>query len=246
MKDKIHIASCSFGKDSIATILIALENDEPLDKVVFSEVMYDKKRGISGEHPEHIKWVYDVAIPKLESMGIKVDVIRHPDRDYLYYFHHRRTRGKQAGKKNGFPLGGMCDINKLKLVPIREYAKQFADYDIIWYIGIAKDESKRLERLNPNKVSLLEKYGYTEDMAKAKAEEYGLLSPIYNHLNRTGCWFCPNTNMVSFARFRKEYPSLWQELMELGKDTETCTRNFRYSMPIEEVNKRLDKYEAIL
>ena len=26
-----HIASCSFGKDSIATILLAIENNEPLD-----------------------------------------------------------------------------------------------------------------------------------------------------------------------------------------------------------------------
>ena len=36
-----YIASCSFGKDSIATILLALENNEPLDRAVFSEVMFD-------------------------------------------------------------------------------------------------------------------------------------------------------------------------------------------------------------
>lgn len=40
-----YIASCSFGKDSIATILLALEHDEPLDRVVFSEVMLDQLRG---------------------------------------------------------------------------------------------------------------------------------------------------------------------------------------------------------
>jgi diphthamide synthase (EF-2-diphthine--ammonia ligase) len=34
-KPKKYIASCSFGKDSIATILLALENGEPLDGVVF-------------------------------------------------------------------------------------------------------------------------------------------------------------------------------------------------------------------
>lgn len=42
------IASCSFGKDSIATILLALEHGEPLDRVVFSEVMFDHERKISG------------------------------------------------------------------------------------------------------------------------------------------------------------------------------------------------------
>ena len=46
-----HIASCSFGKDSLATILLALEHGEPLDEAVYCEVMFDKT--ISGEVPEH-------------------------------------------------------------------------------------------------------------------------------------------------------------------------------------------------
>ena len=29
-----YIASCSFGKDSIATILLAREHNEPLDEIV--------------------------------------------------------------------------------------------------------------------------------------------------------------------------------------------------------------------
>lgn len=52
MSQPTYIASCSFGKDSIATILLALEHDEPLDRVVFSEVMFDHARNISGEIPE--------------------------------------------------------------------------------------------------------------------------------------------------------------------------------------------------
>lgn len=84
-KPKIHIASCSFGKDSIATILLALENNEPLDRVVFSEVMFDHSRNISGELPEHIEWVYSTAIPRLEEMGIKVDVVK-AEKDYLHFF----------------------------------------------------------------------------------------------------------------------------------------------------------------
>ena len=56
-RKNIYIASCSFGKDSIATILLALENKLPLDVVVYSEVMYDNTRGISGEFPEHREWI---------------------------------------------------------------------------------------------------------------------------------------------------------------------------------------------
>ena len=92
-KPKMYIASCSFGKDSIATILLALENNEPLDRVVFSEVMFDHEKGISGEIPEHIEWVYSTAIPKLEEMGVKVDVVR-AKKDYKSFFVNAVGGGK--------------------------------------------------------------------------------------------------------------------------------------------------------
>lgn len=91
-KPKKHIASCSFGKDSIATIMLALENNEPLDRVVFSEVMFDNEKGISGEIPEHIEWIYNTAIPRLDGMGIKVDVVRAA-KDYKWFFTNQLRGG---------------------------------------------------------------------------------------------------------------------------------------------------------
>lgn len=44
-----HILSCSFGKDSIATALLALQHGEPLDELVYCEVMFSEE--ISGELP---------------------------------------------------------------------------------------------------------------------------------------------------------------------------------------------------
>lgn len=178
-RPKMHIASCSFGKDSIATILLALENNEPLDRVVFAEVMFDHERGISGEIPEHIEWIYSTAIPKLESMGVKVDVVK-AKKDYVSFFVNAVGGGRHKGKIYGFPIGGMCVINReCKILPIHSYYKQFKGCDIVQYVGIAHDEKKRLARLKDNQISLLDKYGYTEDMAKKKCLEYGLLSPIY-------------------------------------------------------------------
>lgn len=84
-KPKIHICSWSGGKDSMATILLALEHNEPLDRVVFAEVMFDHEKGISGEIPEHIDWIYNVAIPKLAEMGVKVDIVR-AKKDYKSFF----------------------------------------------------------------------------------------------------------------------------------------------------------------
>lgn len=245
MKPPIYIASCSFGKDSIATILLALENGEPLDRVVFAEVMFDHSRGISGEIPEHIEWVYSTAIPKLEAMGVKVDVVR-AERDYVYFFRKCRRGGRHQGKIYGFPIAGMCFLNRdCKVRVIQRYLKQFED--VVQYIGIAKDEPNRLGRLDGvKKISLLDKYNYTEAMARQKAEEYGLLSPIYTTGSRNGCWFCPNASIKQFGRFRKAHPDLWAELVKLSHTPNLCGYGFKYGKTVQEVEKLIDWNERQL
>lgn len=243
MKPKLYIASCSFGKDSIATILLALENNEPLDRVVFAEVMFDHEKGISGEIPEHIQWVYDTAIPKLGSMGVKVDVVKDKQ-DYKSFFTNAVGAGKFKGFLYGFPIGGKCVINRnCKIRPINSYYKQFKGCEIIQYVGIAKDEPKRLSRLKRNQVSLLEKLGYTESMAMNKCKEYGLVSPIYAKGSRGGCWFCMNASIQSYSSLRDNHPELWGELRELSKTPNLCSYGFKYGKTLQQVEKEMDAYE---
>lgn len=243
MKPTIYIACCSFGKDSIATILLAIENNEPIDRIVFSEVMFDNKRGISGEIPEHIEWVYSTAIPKLENMGLKVDIVK-ADTDYLYWFHHL-PNGKYQGKKAGFLIGGKCKLNSMcKIKPIKEYLKKWRkQYDIIQYIGIALDEPKRLARLQKEKISLLAKYKYTEQMAMELCKKYNLVSPIYAMETRGGCWFCPNAKIKFFAELRKKHPNLWGEIVKLGQEPNLISKSFKYDKTIKEVEREMNKID---
>lgn len=212
-----YVASCSFGKDSIATILLAREHNEPLDEIVYCEVMFDEN--ISAELPEHREFIYNKAIPLFENWGYKVTVL-HSDKTYSDCFYHRTIRGKNIGKKKGFVMTGHCDVQRdCKLKPIRDYWKH-QKKDVVQYIGIAIDEPKRLNRIanTENNVSLLEKYGYTEEMAKHKCIEYGLLSPIYSFTNRGGCWFCPNARDMELKHLRKNHPQLWNKLLEMEKE----------------------------
>lgn len=87
-----YFVSCSFGKDSIATALLALEKGEPLDGLIFCEVMYDHSRNISGEIPEHIAWIRNTAIPRLKEMGLNTIIVKGI-KDYLYFFQKRRRGG---------------------------------------------------------------------------------------------------------------------------------------------------------
>ena len=184
-----YLASCSFGKDSLAAILLAKKHGEPLDEAVYCEVMFDKT--ISGEVPEHRDFIYTKGIPALERMGIKVTVLRGK-KTYVDLFTGRITRGPKKGMLRSFPVCGKCYVQRdCKLRPILRYQKTLPP-DTVQYIGIAKDEQERLLRLEGRQVSLLEKYNCTEQDAKELCRQAGLLSPIYQFTNRGGCWFCPN------------------------------------------------------
>lgn len=186
-----YFHSWSGGKDSTAAIILDHIHGLPPSTVVFCEVMYDRKHGISGELPEHIDFVKNVAIPKFQEWGFTVDVI-HSETDYLDNFFHviSKSRNGNNGKMRGFPLSGRCTINRCcKLNPIHDYYKRagLKPSEYTQYVGIAIDEPERLERLRgTNKVSLLEVYGYTEEMALELCREYGLLSPVYQFATRGG------------------------------------------------------------
>ena len=212
------ISSCSFGKDSIATILLAREHNEPLDEIVYCEVMFDEN--ISGELPKHRDFIYNVAIPKFEEWGYKVTVLRS-DRNYSSIFNSLMTKSRvedRNGKKYGFPLSLGCWVNsRCKIPPIDNYWKN-QNEQYTQYVGIAVDEPKRLQRLSgTNRTSLLEKYGFTEEMAKQKCIEYGLLSPIYEFTNRNGCWFCMHQKRKELRHLYENHKDLWNKLLDMSQ-----------------------------
>jgi len=225
-----YLASCSFGKDSLAAILLAKKHGEPLDEAVYCEVMFDKT--ISGEVPEHQDFIYTKGIPALERMGIKVTVLRGK-KTYVDLFTGRITRGPKKGMLRSFPVCGKCYVQRdCKLRPILRYQKTLPP-DTVQYIGIAKDEQERLLRLEGRQVSLLEKYNCTEQDAKELCRQAGLLSPIYQFTNRGGCWFCPNAKRKELRHLYDHHPELWARMLELqaipGKVTEKFNRTQRFS-----------------
>ena len=139
-----YVASCSFGKDSLATILLSLMHNEPLDEVVYCEVMFDD--GVSGEVPEHRDFIYSRAIPFLERNGINVVLLRS-GMSFLESFYRVLKKGRSAGKINSWPLCGKCCIQRdCKLPPINAYVRSLGG-GVVQYVGIAHDEQERLMRL---------------------------------------------------------------------------------------------------
>lgn len=236
-----HIASCSFGKDSMATIILALEKSELLDGVLYCEVMFTKE--ISGEIPEHRDFIYNTAIPWIEKQGVPVHVVK-TEYTFLDCFFHKLTRSRlpeRVGKFSGMPMPGGCMINNYcKVKTIKEYRKKNFAEDMIQYIGIAADEPKRLKRLTGNNISLLDKYGVTEKMAEEICRSHGLLSPIYKFAKRNGCWFCPNSRKIELRHLRETHKELWDLLLWLEKAPNKIERTFNRHEYLWEIEQGFD------
>ena len=237
-----YVASCSFGKDSLATILLALMHSEPLDEVVYCEVMFDD--AISGEVPEHRDFIYGRAIPFLERNGIKVVVLRS-EMTYIRSFYRILQKGQSAGKLNSWPLCGKCCIQRdCKLPPIRAYMRSLGS-GVVQYIGIAYDEQERLTRLEAEKtISLLEKYQKTERDAADICKRAGLYSPAYAFSDRNGCFFCPNAKERELRHLYECYPDLWARLLECQGAPNKSTELFNRKERFDEIDQRFRNEDA--
>lgn len=213
----MFIASCSGGEDSVATLIVAKEHGEPLDEVVYCEVMFDK--GISGEHPEHAEFVHTKLKPFVEGVLGVPFVILQSEKTYVDVFTRPITRGENIGKPYGFAYPRMCAINRdLKIPPIRKYWKAKEGIDVTQYVGITFDEQERLMRMHgTNRISLLNKYKVKKADAGRLCEQYGLRSPVYNFSNRNGCWFCPNCKDTEWGNLIFKHEALFDRLIDLEK-----------------------------
>ena len=237
-----YVASCSFGKDSLATILLALMHSEPLDEVVYCEVMFDD--AISGEVPEHRDFIYGRAIPFLERNGIKVVVLRS-EMTYIRSFYRVLQKGQSAGKLNSWPLCGKCCIQRdCKLPPIRAYMRSLGS-GVVQYIGIAYDEQERLTRLEAEKtISLLEKYQKTERDAADICKRAGLYTRPMRFQVETGVFFCPNAKERELRHLYECHPDLWARLLECQGAPNKSTELFNRKERFDEIDQRFRNEDA--
>lgn len=238
--------SWSGGKDSTASVILAHENNIPIDLIIISLPYFDKEKGIYADHPLHIDFIFNKAIPLFKSWGYKIKVVSS-DKDYKYWFFKKRGNNcknpKYNGKTYGWLFGGMCKMNEEKTKPIFALQRQLDGGGWSSIVGIGIDEPERLARVHKREkqTSLLEKFNYTCKMAYDLCKHYDLLSPLYEMGGmRQGCWFCPNSPIGELAKLQRDYPNLWQELLDLNElyrqdKTQFVAQGFKYGMTFDEV-----------
>lgn len=217
----MNIFSLSFGKDSMATLILAAEQGIPIDRVMYCDIRFAPD--ISGEHPLMAEWIPKAEARLKELFGVTVDHA-YSGVSFTEEFFTIKKQGGRIGEIYGFPytIGAWCNP-KLKISVISRYLSQFSGERITQFVGIAYDEPKRWEKMlkkeNSRKKyrSLLYEQGLTEIDAFTICERYDLLSPVYgkDDAYRGGCWFCPKQCYSDLYSLWRNYPELYLKLLEL-------------------------------
>lgn len=209
------IASVSFGKDSLAMLLKLIEEDYPLDEVIYFDI---------GVEFDSIRFNAEKMKPILESKGIKFSILE-PEKTFIYTMTEKPVLKRNGTKQCGYKWCGGCTRwgTSLKLNAIHKHNKTYGDESIVEYVGIAADERKRIDRKRQkNRVKI---YPLIEmGMKEADCLEYCYSKgwhwnengyELYDLLDRVSCKYCKNKNLNELRNIYHYLPEIWNELKQL-------------------------------
>lgn len=202
----------------------------------------------TGKEFQAIYNLRDKVKPLLENKGIKFTQLE-PPRPFDYYMF-------DVPKKNGdFGwgwCGGVCRWGTgEKLRTIQKYCS--GNYE---YVGIAVDESMRLEKERKcNKLFPLAEWDMTErdclDYCYSQGYDWNEnCIELYSILDRVSCWCCRNKNLKELKGIYEHLPDYWQKLKDIqtrlsepmkgeGKSVFDLEERFKREIEFEECQSRL-------
>lgn len=255
-KPKYHVVSFSGGKDSTAMLLRMVEENYPIDLILFCDT------GL--EFPELID---HVNVKKVEQYINRDITVLKNTKDFMYWAteHERVIRSEKIpGVKPGEIMTGYAwpsmfsrwCTRELKTDVIAKYIRDLKkSYDVIQYVGIAYDEPERKRDLN---YPLIE-WKMTESDCLSYCKDRGFdWGGLYDIFDRVSCWCCPLQGLEDLRKLRKYRPQLWERLKEMDRIIrEKCTRNntvgsmskrinFQYTKSLRDIERRFETEEEFI
>lgn len=234
-----YIASVSFGKDSLAMLLILIEKKYKLDEVIF----YD-----TGMEFKAIYTIRDKVKKILEKENIKYTELK-PKQPFLYKMLEKKVNKRDGTIQYGYGLcGGRCRWGTTeKKTTIEKYLKQQYGKDYKEYIGIASDEKARIQKArDEHKLLPLVEWEMTEKDCLEYCYEKGFYwkeneVKLYDILDRVSCWCCTNKNNKELENYKKYLPEYFNKILELTYAVWVNARNDKLKNNTDKFLTRLEK-----
>ncbi len=220
-----HIVSLSGGKDSTAMLLRMLEEEMPVDIILFCdtglefEAMY--------RHIDKLERYIGRPITRLKS---------GKSFEYLFFDHMTRRKNPELEGRHGYSWAGprnrWCTA-MLKTRIIDRYLREISkEYNIVQCIGIAADEPHRIHEF---RYPLVE-WGMTEADCLTYCKERGFdWDGLYDIFHRVSCWCCPLQSLEELRKLRRHFPELWERLRYMDRHT---WRTFLKNYSVEQLEVR--------
>lgn len=224
-----HIVSFSGGKDSTAMLLRMLEENMPIDEIIFCDT--------GKEFPQMYEHIEKVEKYITDKYNKNITILKSEKSFDYYMFDHEKTKGKNKGKK-GYGWATMrarwC-TTLIKNNVIDRHLKKYQDEGYVEYIGIAYDEQKRIKE----KQYPLVQWQMTEKDCLQYCYERGFdWGGLYEHFDRLSCWCCPLKNQKELKILYKHYPELWNELKEMDRKS---YNQFKATYSVEQLEEKFRK-----
>ena len=221
-----HIVSFSGGKDSTAMLLIMLEKGMRVDEIIFLDT--------GKEFPAMYKHIDDVE----KYIGRQVIRLKNPRGFDYWMFDHKKTKGKNIGKKGyGWPdMGRRWCTGVLKRDIFLQYLKKHHK-DVTEYHGIAFDEPERMGKNNSRNIRFpLFNWVMTEKDCLEYCYDRGFRwDGLYENFTRVSCWCCPIMTIPHIKSLWKYHPELWAKLKDMDK---RAYNSFRRDYTLEQLESR--------
>jgi hypothetical protein len=215
----IRTFSYGGGVQSTAALVLAARGTIDYPLFLFANV------GDDSEHPDTLRYVWDVAMPYAAAHGIELVELRRTRRGAPWTLYQEITDEVLTGMpiplhmENGAPGRRSCTKHFKVQVIAKETKRRGATPDdpAIIGLGISIDEYQRMRTDSPvawhrNDYPLIDLRLSRDDCRRIIAEA-GLAQP-----GKSACWFCPYTRRGDWQRMAATNPDLYMQAVVLEQD----------------------------
>lgn len=212
----MFVANLSGGRDSTAMVVKWLELGRPLDYVLFCDTGFE-----FAEMYEYIDKLDKYLQKHFNKKITRLDASKEIEK---WAFEYPITKGERQGRLRGLPMVLSRDFctRQTKIQPSEKFVKskspqKFKNSVLIGYTHAEVERGRSSNVSYAISVYPLHEWQMNEKEVSDFLKTRGIMNPLYERFERTGCFFCPKQSMKSFYTLFKHYKKEWELMKEWEK-----------------------------